>query len=164
MATVQDVYRFEEGIGDSRRLLTEGAAALDDINAHIEAVESAMMEEFGCDQQGLKALSKKAELGPKAATALSMAKRACFSDPWNAMKATALRWQDAIDDWLKEARGKKATHIVVGNDSFDYEDYPIYVNSAEEAKKEEQRLNVTAGVYYVTTIRVTTNNKEKENE
>src|SRR3989338_82261 len=138
MATVADVHRFERGVGNSKRLITEGASAFDSINAEIEAVERAMMEEFGCDREGLKALPKDAPLGPKATAALQHAERTCFTDPMSAAKATALQWTDAIGEWMAEAKRRGATHIVIYNDSFDYEDAPVYVKSAEEARVEER--------------------------
>lgn len=152
MVTVADVHRFERGAGDSKRLFTEGAGAFDAINSHIAAVEAAMMEEFGCDRPALETLCHETRLGPKAEACLRQAVDACFTDPLSAAKATALRWEDAIDEWRKEAKRRGASHIVVGNDSFDYEDYPLYARSPEEASAEEQRLKKTAGVHHVVTI------------
>lgn len=34
---------------------------------------------------------------------------------------------EMIRDWLKEAKEKGATHMLVVVDTFDYEDYPVYV-------------------------------------
>jgi hypothetical protein len=154
MPTVADVIRFENGVGNSKRLIYGGASAFDSINAQIEAVESAMMEEFGVTKEGLKNLPKDAKLGPKATAALQKANGVCFSDPMNAAKATAVKWTEAIDEWRAEAKRRGATYIVIGNDSWDYEDYPVYATSAEDARKEERRMEEEAGVYHVKTIKV----------
>ena len=40
-----------------------------------------------------------------------------------------------VDQWIETARENGNTHIVVMCDTFDYDNYPIYVNSQEEADK-----------------------------
>lgn len=46
---------------------------------------------------------------------------------------TATR-QDIID-WIEEGIEKGATHVVVMCDTFDHENYPIYVMSGEDPRK-----------------------------
>ena len=41
-----------------------------------------------------------------------------------------------IRGWLKEGIKQGATHVVVVCDTFDYEDYPVYVMSGEDVRKE----------------------------
>jgi hypothetical protein len=152
MPTVAEVIRFMNGVGDSKLLITEGTKGLAKINSYINALESAMMEEFGCSKEELCNLPKDKLLGPKATEALALAIQESFADPLSAMKATALTWRDKIEEWKVIARKNGATHIVVGNDSFDYEDFPIYASSLSEVMRGINRLNNEAGVYYVTTI------------
>lgn len=53
-----------------------------------------------------------------------------------------------FDRWFRTAKEKGATHIVVMRDTFDYEDYPIYVMpgqdpraiAAEAGNKDMQRV------------------------
>lgn len=40
-----------------------------------------------------------------------------------------------IKRWLAEAKKQKATHLIVATDTFDWEDYPIYVLKGEDARK-----------------------------
>jgi hypothetical protein len=40
--------------------------------------------------------------------------------------------------WFKEGVEQKATHMIVVCDTFDYEDYPVYVAKGEDVKAREQ--------------------------
>ncbi len=40
--------------------------------------------------------------------------------------------QDDIRGWLKEAKRQKATHLIVVVDTFDHQDYPVYVKPGED--------------------------------
>ena len=40
-----------------------------------------------------------------------------------------------IDGWIKEGKKAKATHLIVVCDTFDWEDYPIFVKGKEELLK-----------------------------
>ncbi len=40
--------------------------------------------------------------------------------------------QDDIRRWLGEATERRATHMVVVTDTFDWEDYPVFVLQGEE--------------------------------
>lgn len=40
-----------------------------------------------------------------------------------------------IEDWLKTAKQKKATHLIVVCDTFDWDDYPVYVSTSENVKE-----------------------------
>ena len=37
--------------------------------------------------------------------------------------------------WLQEAKEKNATHLIIVLDTFDYEDYPVFVLQGEELKE-----------------------------
>jgi hypothetical protein len=37
--------------------------------------------------------------------------------------------QDTIRTWLHDGRGRGATHVIVGCETFDWTDYPVYVLS-----------------------------------
>jgi len=155
MATVNDVYIFESGISNSNSVIYT-KNPFDEYNKHVERIESAMMEEFKCNRQGLKSLPRSAPLGPKAEAALKEARASkCFGgDPLSAMKAMAPRMADMIHIWLDEAKKKGAKYIVVGNDSFDYEDYPVYVNTYEEALQNREDMDKTSGIYFVKIVEV----------
>lgn len=45
-----------------------------------------------------------------------------------------------IGRWLIEALRKGCTHLVVGSDHFDYEDYPVYVMPGMSAQAEVSRI------------------------
>lgn len=40
-----------------------------------------------------------------------------------------------IEGWLVSAKEEKATHLIVVCDSFDYEDYPVYVLKGQDVRK-----------------------------
>jgi hypothetical protein len=40
--------------------------------------------------------------------------------------------RQTIEDWLKRADSKNATHVIVVCDSFDHEDYPVFVAQGED--------------------------------
>lgn len=40
-----------------------------------------------------------------------------------------------IRDWLIQARAKGATHLIVALDTFDYDNYPVYVFSHEDIEE-----------------------------
>lgn len=46
--------------------------------------------------------------------------------------------RDDIRRWLKAGKEKGATHMLVICDSFDYEDYPVYVMPDEDANEVRQ--------------------------
>lgn len=43
--------------------------------------------------------------------------------------------------WLHEGQEKKATHMLVVCDTFDWDDYPVYVMPGEDAKAVAERNN-----------------------
>jgi hypothetical protein len=49
--------------------------------------------------------------------------------------------QNDIRLWLERGKEERATHVIVACDTFEYEDYPVYVHSAEQATKEVARLD-----------------------
>lgn len=42
--------------------------------------------------------------------------------------------KEDIKEWLEEGKNKKATHVIILCDTYDYEDYPVFVSSQEQAK------------------------------
>lgn len=40
-----------------------------------------------------------------------------------------------IERWLANAKEEKATHLVVVCDTFDYDDYPVYVQKGQDVRK-----------------------------
>ena len=49
--------------------------------------------------------------------------------------------QSDIRRWLNEAKKMKATHVIVVCDTFDWEDYPVYVASNEDVRKKYVEYN-----------------------
>ena len=45
-----------------------------------------------------------------------------------------------IKNWLDEANKNKATHLIITVDTFDYENYPVYVTSNKNIQKEIKRI------------------------
>lgn len=43
--------------------------------------------------------------------------------------------QQELRDWFRRGKGKGATHMLVVCDTFDWDDYPVYVMPGEDAKK-----------------------------
>lgn len=46
-----------------------------------------------------------------------------------------------IEGWLKQAKSKGATHLIVAVDKYNYENYPVYVGPDENVQAEIQRVN-----------------------
>jgi len=42
--------------------------------------------------------------------------------------------KEDIKEWIKCGQDKKATHLIIVCDTFDWEDYPVYVMSGEDAR------------------------------
>ncbi len=49
--------------------------------------------------------------------------------------------QDDIRGWLKEAKRQKATHLIVVVDTFDHQDYPVYVKPGEDIHAQVAHYN-----------------------
>lgn len=49
--------------------------------------------------------------------------------------------KDDIREWLNEGKRTKATHVIIVCDTFDYTDYPVYVNSGESVKEKYDEYN-----------------------
>ncbi len=43
--------------------------------------------------------------------------------------------QNEIREWLKRGKKNSATHMIVVCDTFDYEDYPVYVYEGDDVNK-----------------------------
>lgn len=50
--------------------------------------------------------------------------------------------QDDIRRWLKSAKKQKATHLVVVCDTFDWDDYPVYVKPTEKIREVIEHYSV----------------------
>lgn len=42
--------------------------------------------------------------------------------------------------WFREGVRQKATHMIVACDTFDYEDYPIYVSKEQDVREELRKV------------------------
>lgn len=43
--------------------------------------------------------------------------------------------REDIRQWLKEGKKKKATHVIIVCDTFDYDDYPVFVMPGEDVQE-----------------------------
>jgi len=48
--------------------------------------------------------------------------------------------QADIREWLERGQGKGATHVIVMCDTFDWDDYPVFVDSNQNIRDEVARL------------------------
>lgn len=49
--------------------------------------------------------------------------------------------KELIRSWLMEGKRKGATHVVVVCDTFDHDDYPVYVLATEDAQEVVDQYN-----------------------
>ena len=49
--------------------------------------------------------------------------------------------KEAIRHWLKEGKKNGATHVIIVCDTFDYEDYPVYVEPGQDVRKVAEEFN-----------------------
>jgi len=49
--------------------------------------------------------------------------------------------QTDIRRWLNDAKKMKATHVIVVCDTFDWEDYPVFVIPSEDVQKKYAEFN-----------------------
>ena len=49
--------------------------------------------------------------------------------------------QEDVNRWKEEGRKKNATHLIVVCDTFDYEDYPVYVLEGEDFETVKKKYN-----------------------
>lgn len=45
-----------------------------------------------------------------------------------------------IKEWLEEAKRKGSTHLIVACDTFDYDNYPIYISPQQDGVKEFEAI------------------------
>ena len=45
-----------------------------------------------------------------------------------------------IERWLQTAKENEATHLIVAVDTYDHDNYPVYVTADEDIKKEVERV------------------------
>lgn len=46
--------------------------------------------------------------------------------------------KEDLSEWFDQGVQRGATHMIVVCDTFDYEDYPVYVTSQEDARKKKE--------------------------
>jgi hypothetical protein len=51
--------------------------------------------------------------------------------------------KDKIRSWLERAKQENATHMLVVCDTFDYEDYPVFVSESENVREVESKFDGT---------------------
>lgn len=49
--------------------------------------------------------------------------------------------KEDIKEWIKRGKEQGATHMIVVCDTFDWEDYPVYVMPTEDARKKFANYN-----------------------
>ncbi len=49
--------------------------------------------------------------------------------------------REDIQGWLKRGQDKGATHVIVVCDTFDYDDYPVFVMPGEDARAKADEHN-----------------------
>ena len=45
-----------------------------------------------------------------------------------------------IRRWFETAKEQNATHLIVACDTWDWDDYPVYVDKSQDVRKEERRI------------------------
>ena len=46
-----------------------------------------------------------------------------------------------IKGWIEEAYKRDATHLIIAVDTYDYENYPVYVTANEKIQKEIEHID-----------------------
>lgn len=49
--------------------------------------------------------------------------------------------KEQIRAWLTEGKARGATHVIIVCDTFDHDDYPVYVSPSEDAREIALRYN-----------------------
>lgn len=49
--------------------------------------------------------------------------------------------KDTIRQWLQQGIEENQTHVIVVCDTYDYEDYPVYVDETEDVREVEKKYN-----------------------
>jgi hypothetical protein len=49
--------------------------------------------------------------------------------------------KEEIRDWLEKGKERGASHVIVVCDSFDHEDYPVYVEKGQNVRDVEKQYN-----------------------
>ena len=67
---------------------------------------------------------------------------AYFATAENTIKGTKLMGttREEIKSWLDRGKEKGASHVIVATDTFDWEDYPVFVQPGQSAEAEVTRL------------------------
>ena len=46
-----------------------------------------------------------------------------------------------ISDWLEQAKSKNATHMIVVCDTYDWDDYPVFVSPNQDVRQVESQYS-----------------------
>ena len=46
-----------------------------------------------------------------------------------------------IEDWLRRGIAKKATHVIIVHDTYDHENYPVFVSPGEDVFERASKYN-----------------------
>lgn len=49
--------------------------------------------------------------------------------------------REDIEEWLKNGIEQKCSHVIVVCDTFDYDDYPVYVSKTEDVKEKVKQYD-----------------------
>jgi hypothetical protein len=44
-----------------------------------------------------------------------------------------------IQGWIQEAQQQRATHLIIMHDTFDHENYPVFVSAVQDAHREAMK-------------------------
>lgn len=61
----------------------------------------------------------------------------------NLKEITMAATKDDIRQWLQSGKAQNATHVIVVCDTFDYEDYPVFVSPNENAQSKAREYGTT---------------------
>ena len=72
--------------------------------------------------------------------------------------------QSEIREWLQDGKKQNASHMLVVCDTFDYQDYPVYVNENEDVNEIYQKYNNTNMQKVMEVYNLSMNLEEQLNE
>ncbi len=49
--------------------------------------------------------------------------------------------KEIIREWMRRGKKENATHLIVVCDTYDYDDYPVFVKSGEDPKSIESQIS-----------------------
>ena len=57
------------------------------------------------------------------------------------MERVMAAYQDEVDDWVEIAKDRGATHVISVCDTFDHDDYPVYVMPGEDLEEKKKHFD-----------------------